>query len=817
MIQVGLSIFGFSPGSGSSVQPPDVGQPPVYYPPVPAIDMTAAAGSLSFPEGNNGSMAAKPGMETYKGLLSQALAGLYFQPSTSKSVHFAIVRYPRDKRYVNAFYGIIGHQGTGGQRFSLRYNAGAATSQPNRFQFYQYGNGGSPVMAYSAPWTEDEALVVAWCDGANNWQVDWYSLKDGTRYPGATVTQATTGFNGSGTVNIGGLGATTAFTANGTIPNLWPDSIAAVGYLSTSPTPLDAATWQSIALGANFKDVLPVLAVKFIREFTGATASLARDPFWTSDLTANTAAVGSVTAGVPGSTLLPGTTFRRQSPAQYLLIDRISGGQVYGLQANQTERAVPFSGISAGFSGAVELRVFEEQTGAVVRDWTAVGTPSGGVWSGSLMLPESVNGWLCVEARAQGTPSLVAHRREPFAVGYKFIIMGQSQTQIGMFSGDAGVPMTLPMTASYADLASIGTRASLGSASRWPVMGRVGMRFSVDGLVSFMNQFRRFKPKTPVMFYDDAVNGTSMRTLLEGVAGVTDRHWDDITDKLALYGNDVTGVLWNWLMNEGAFGGSDVRPLMTAMFLPAGLGQMPHSLITDLAPGWKLGILAGDRESYVIGREGMRRERAAFAHDNGFTLGPIVSDYRIEDMGGPHPVTQNTAPGQAGYGANPIHGSARLGQRMAVTALRMLGLDSSQNPYYANARLSPDGSRILVDAVAVNGGTVYSPAPLALRSWHVREPGDSGYVPTLSKGASAVLNGTVVEITRASGVWPAGTQVMRMDDSEKRANGDGAAEDAIHAGGLYETWAHDPLGFGFPVVGRRDEQGRWWPLFEATL
>lgn len=823
MIGVGISLANLiMPSTSGGVNPPS---PPLtgYYPAVPAVDLTAAGGSLMFPEGNNGSGAARAGMTDYKGLLSQLLTNVHPQGSTVKQVSMAIVRLPRDKRYANAIYGIMGTSGSGGLKWQLRYNAAAASANANLFQFYQAGNGGGNVTLYSAPWTEDEALVVAWCDGANTWQLDWYSLKDGTRYPGTPVSTSAApvnGFNSTNTtVNIGGNGSVTAFTANGTISGLWPGSIEAIGYQAGANAVTDPAIWQSVALGAQLSQVLPAAGSRLMREFDGTAASLSRVAFWTGDSTPTTAVVGSTTAGVPGSTLVPGSRFRRQSQAQYLLLDGLSGGQVYGLMRGQAERAVPFSGIAAGFTGPVEVRVYEAGTGVVVRDWTEVATPANGVWSGTLMLPESTNGWLASDVRARDLPSLTATRRDPFGVGYKFMIMGQSQTQIGMFGGPAQQVLADPMSASYADLRVTGVRATDGAAARWPVMGRVGMAYATDGTMSFINQFRRFKPKTPVMIYDDAVNGTSMRILLEGGAHTEDRQWADITDKLALYGNDVTAVIWNWLMNEGASGGTDVAPLMSAMFLPANQRDMAHSLVTELAPGWTLGVLAGDRESYITGREGMRRARAQFAYDNGFAIGPIVSDYRIEDGGGPHPIAQSTLPGQAGYGpavAFP-QGPARFGQRMAVTALRAIGADASQNPYYTDARRSTDGTRILVDAVAVNGGTIYSPAPNALRSWYVQEPGDSAYASTLSKGATAVLNGTTVEIKRASGTWDFGTKIMRMDDSEKRAQGDGTAEDAIHAGGIYESWAQDPLGFGFPVVGRRDASGKWWQLFEATL
>ena len=501
---------------------------------------------------------------------------------------------------------------------------------------------------------------------------------------------------------------------------------------------------------------------------------------------------------------------------------------VFGLKPGETKASVPFSGRA---SGPVEIRVFEAETGRIVRDWVQMPAPENGVWSGRVSLPESANGWLFADARLVGAPDVIAHARSEFGVGYKFMIMGQSQTAMPMVNMTTRLALEpgTAMSGSVATLVNLGLRRILGAEARRPVMGRIGTGVGFapsDGFVTFLNQFRRMKPKTPVMILNEAVSGTSMRALLAGeVDTATDRQWADITDKLDLWGPDVTAVLWNWLMNEGAMNGSNVVPLMSAMFLPDHTGDMAHSLARDLEPGWTLGVLGGDRESRITGREGMRAARTAFAHGNGFTLGPVVSDYRIENAGGPHPGKQFTNPGILGYTPPETfdHGIPRFMQRMGVMALQTVGAlsDVTVHPYYANPRFSADRRKILIDVMAVNGGRIYSPAPAALRSWYVKEESDPSFVSTVEKGAQAVLNTSVsppqVEITRASGSWGPGVIVQRMDDGEKRADNDGTAEDAIHSGGIYEDWAQDPLGFGFPVVGMRDENGLWRNLFELIV
>ncbi|WP_276946654.1 hypothetical protein [Haematobacter massiliensis] len=814
--------------TGGGEQPVEV-LTPALYPAVAPVSLTAAGGSLKFPEGNWNAQTARDGLKAYKGLLYQDRAGLSIAASGTPQATFAIIRLPVDKRDSTYMRGVFGHSGTGGNALRLAFvNPGnSVTAERSRFKGYQRGAGGGLAQPLSPVWDEDAALVVMHHDGVDQWALDWYSLIDGTRHAGdpftGTVNAPSAGMSG---FNIGGIGtvSTLATDANAATDMLWDGEIAAVGYLSGAA--VSPADWARIAMGAPLSEVLPVSAVKWVREFDGTEASLARPAWATADATGPTIAVPDSSPSMGGTMLGPGSAYRRQSEGQFVTFDSISAGRVYALKHGATTADVPLSGRA---SGPVEVRVFEAATGAVVADWTAFPAPVNGVWAAKLRLPESTNGWLFADVRLIATPSVRAQMRSEFGVGYKFMVMGQSQTAIPMANMTTRLALEpgTAMSASVAQLMYLGKRAELGADARRPVLGRIGTGVGFapsDGLVSFLNQFRRLKPKTPVMVVNETVSGTSMRVLLEGgVDADNDRQWADITDKLVLWGRDYTAILWNWLMNEGSPSGVNVTPLMAAMFLPANASDMTHSLVTELEPGWTLGVIGGDRESRINDRDGMRAARIAFAHDNGFTVGPAVSDYRIENAGGPHPGKQFNAPG-VGYTPPEVfeHGNARFMQRMAVMALQIAGVVSEPvpHPYLANARLSGDG-KIYVDAVAVNGGTIYSPAPAALRSWYVKEPGEPYFTSLTEKGGTAVLNTSVspprAEISRASGAWAAGTVIRRMDDSEKRADNDGAAEDAIHAGGIYETWAHDPLGFGFPVVGMRDAGGKWRILFEQSV
>jgi hypothetical protein len=74
---------------------------------------------------------------------------------------------------------------------------------------------------------------------------------------------------------------------------------------------------------------------------------------------------------------------------------------------------------------------------------------------------------------------------------------------------------------------------------------------------------------------------------------------------------------------------------------------------------------------------------------------------------------------------------------------------------------------------------------------------------------TAALVGNRVVLTRSSGNWPAGTVVWRMSAGEQRNASTVSEEDAILAGGIYESWAPDPLGFGKLLCGTMESSGKW--------
>lgn len=780
-------------------------------PVTPPVDVLRGGGSLAFPERNY--ERDTPVTPVAKGALLQTGAGGVLPVGSAPGAVAVVMRLPVDKRMTtlpNSFFGLLGNGvPTAGNSFSLRLfpaNYNNPASSRNLFQYFQRSSTGGVATLTSAPLTEDAALVVITCDGANIWQLDWYSLRTGQRFAGEAVTPASTvSSTSNGTFNIGRIGNISAYPSNGSDVTMsdFPGEIAAIYAVRQALTPQD---WSEIALGAPLERKVTAANVKYARVYDPATASLARPEWATADATPALLPVTGDGAAVTGSTLVPGSDFRRRAQATALTMDPLSSGWVYGVKSGETVYDVPFAGDAAGYSGAVEVRVYEAETGAVIRDWTQVATIQNGRWSGVLRLPKA-KGWWFADARPAVAPEVIWSRRDHFAVGYKLLVVGQSTTEIPLNSGAMGLPLPAKLNASYLDLAVLGERAAVGAAARTPTMGRIGPRWTTDGKVAFLNQFRAFDPETPVMLVDECVNGTSIMTLITGQVdnggARADRQWADFTDKMSLYGNDITAVLFNWGEHE-SLGTNDIAQGIEALFYGTGPKAALYNMASVLRPGWTAVTVSRQRMGDGTGAtEAKAQARLAWFQAQGFRWTPAISENRLD------------VPERVHQAGDYLTGCARFMQRLAVGALRGLGLDASGDPYFAAPLRS--GATITIDVIAVNGGEIYSPAPNALRSWMVMEPGDSTWQGATSGRFTATLENGKVILRRTSGEWASGTQVWFVSGGEASVLMTEEEETAINDGFVYERWSRDPFAVGMPVIGSRDAQGRWGVTFQTRV
>lgn len=775
------------------------------------VDIARGGGSLAFPERNYEQ--DTPVAPVAKGALLQTGAGGVLPIGSAAGAFAVILRLPIDKRVTllpNSFFGVLGNGvPSAGNSFSLRLfpvNYNNPASSRNVLQYFQRSPTGGIANVTSAPLSEDAALVVATCNGANGWQLDWYSLETGRRFEGEiSVPASTVGSTSNGTFNIGRIGNLAAYTTNGSGVTMsdFPGEIAAIYAIRQALTPQD---WSEIALGAPLEGKVAGANVRYARVYDPETARLIRPSWATGDVTAACQPVEGDGGTVTGSTLVPGSHFRRQSLAAALTMDPLSSGWIYGLKHGEQACDVPFSGTAVGYSGTVEVRVYEAATGIVIKDWTTVGTLEGGRWSGKLRLPKA-KGWWFAEARPASAPEAVWSRRDHFAVGYKLLVVGQSTTEIPLNNGVIGLPLPDGLNASFLNLDVLGARATLAAGARARNMGRIGPRWTTDGKVAFLTQFRAFDPETPVMLVDECVNGTSIMTLISGQVdnggAREDRQWADLTDKLDHYGNDVTAVLFNWGEHE-SLGASDIAQGIEALFYGTGPKASLYNLSSVLRPGWTAVTVSRQRMGDGSGAtEAKAQARLTWFQDRGFRWTPAISDNRLD------------VPERVHQAGDYLTGCARFMQRLAVGALRGLNLDASGDPFFANARRA--GGSLVIDVIAANGGEIHSPTPTALRNWMVMEPGDAGWQGTTSGRFTATLEGSRVILRRSGGTWAANTQIWFVSGGEASVLMTEAEETAINDGVVYEQWPADPFGVGLPVIGTRDAQGRWGVIFQVSV
>lgn len=736
------------------------------------VDMSAAAGSLAFPQANTATADTAHALA-----LDQPMTGMpaaMFSAKLPEAALFAIVRLPRETRYHNATWRIADFDGGSTNRVLWMRLYGAAHGSSGVRNKFRGGIDTGSAAPYSAVWDEDAALVVYRRNAAATMVIDWYSLVDGTKHAGAPGSQ-------NRSFTVGTNAAARVGAAVNTDPgdfSGWPGEIEAVGYVEGSVPDED---WSRIALGARLENVLPVTGVKWVRELDGSTGSLAA-PSWA---TADTSDAMTTLWAAP---LRGGSDFRRTGETAYLSPDPIPDGKVWGLLPGETARDIALSGAAAGRTGDVEARLIYERTGEVAVDWTSLGAIAGGAFSGTVTVPKSVDGWLVTQFRTTGEPDQITDMRARIGVGYKILQLGQSQTQIYLQSNAIGTATTHPDTGSYvtADEGDMQV-ALMGPRPR-------------DGLGAFVDQLRAFDPHTPIMVVDAAKNGTGPDQLMDDGQG--NRQWSELQAKLDYIGNDISVVSMNWATQGWRSGGASVAETFEALLYGTGTypGKVDHNLADALRSGFGFALSPATRHQGNV-HETVRTEQITYANAAGLTVGPPVSDYRIEDGGGPHP--------DSTYNGNDQNPNRIFGQRLAIGVARVLGLESGANPHFTGASRSGDTITVTTSATSLS-----SPGDSGL--WFEVDEG-GGWITLDTAGASATLSGGDVQITKDGGQgWEAGTKLRFRANGPDRPKDDGAAEDAAIAGALYAPFADDALGLGLPVVGSVTG-GNWSNLFETVL
>ncbi|SHE79929.1 hypothetical protein SAMN05444339_10296 [Loktanella atrilutea] len=773
----------------------------VFPPLEPPVDMAAATTSMRMPRANN-VLASET--DERQSLLQQSFANNMFVSGTgNEKAFFAIVRLPKEQRAFSRTIQLVDVLTDSSRFLNIQYYGEAAGSGTTRGRFGAKSGGGSPATIYSQPWTEDSALLVYRRAASGNMVLDWYSLIDGTKYAGAEGGNYQA-VNSASTAQTWGVGGVRAPVAGDGLN--WPGDISAIGYVDSTTAAGDAlndAAWSDIAKGKPLSAALPIASTLWVREFTGTTAGLAKPAWATGDV--------SVPMTVSGAApLKPGGDFRKQGLTDFMVLNPSSpvDGDVWSILNGAT---VTLSGTCSGRTGNAEVRMLNPD-GTTSLDWTVISPISGGAFSGTVAVPASTAGWVALQIRSSNQPTKITNFRDKVGAGLNVVELGQSQRQRMLAS--VGLDLSFPQknTASYV------TTDLVSGPNTTPMQQNLLTRATAsDGTRALVNQIRAFWPSLPIRIIDGAVNGTGPIQLMQDSNAA--RSWAELQTKIDRVGGKLDAIVMNWATTEwravsNGIGEGDVvfealmlgsGPAWDALVAANGGTAGLHSFGSYVAAGAKVILEPATRYSSPLINGDVhsptRLNQINMANTKGWTVGPPISDFAIQafgtDLNGPH---QDAAK----------QGNRRMGARSAIGIARAFGRDSSTNPYFTTVVRS--GGTLTVSVALPNGGTLSSPAPTALRNWQVDDGGSGTFVST---GFTAAISGNTVILTKTSGSWAAGTKVKYLANGEPRADSDGAAEDAIVAGMLYETWGPSTLEVGLPVMGSLSG-GKWVSFYEAT-
>jgi len=741
----------------------------------PTVVTASLAGSLRFPDTNGHTAATNL-------VLRQSTTNMP-APLAADTAFFGIIELPSVVRNEEEIYTILG-DGFGGDEFTIAVYGRGPNLGERRNTVTCFAN--DTIVSSVLPTTLERFLLVAERQ-ANNVRVGVYPCDGSTSLPGtfkSAVSGTTGAYAWTGTeFRIGDFGSDGTAPAATFLPvskqRRFPGEIALLGYVDGTAT---QANWESIAAGADPITVLGAANLPWYRRFDGTTETLDHPSAATAD---------STSAATVFGTMLKGGHIVAQSEAKSLLVNPLPlPGQVYGVKkaVNWASAQVPLSGTAAGRNGeTIEARILYEGTNNLLLDWTVVGNVASGAWTGTVTCPRSANGWCYVEVRSQSEPAAVATRMQPFAAGYKLVMLGQSQVTIAMNGTGFGSTVTTPLKLTYASVLENAPGVSPLKA------GRVGGDYVSDALAELSNTLGLYSNDTPIMVIRESVNGTRVDQFLDdGQAG---RTFDTIVASVAAVGGDVSIVLHQWGTSDA--GEPDYGDLHDELNAATPVAPIDHSLPQALDAGYEYLVMPLSRHSNNY-MNNIRQTSIAWAQANSNPFGPWFSDVTIDEGGGTTGAHQNIS---------VLMGNPNWGAKAGIGVARAVGIDTSTNPYFAQGvELSSDRTKITVTPVLPNGGTLYSPAPTNLSQFFVSENGGSSYA---TDGFIAAIADGKVEITKDSaGTFATGSMVSVRSDNRNFESGVWSEAD-ITAGVLYESYDKDRMNRGLMIMGGRDSDGNY--------
>lgn len=517
---------------------------------------------------------------------------------------------------------------------------------------------------------------------------------------------------------------------------------------------------------------------------------------------AHWSAIAAVTQIEPATVSVTIATALTPTTTSTAMVDGLVVGLVPGTEYAQVE----FKG-TTNAAAEIQVKVIADSDSSLVHDWVTVANPSGsGAWSGTVWMPKS-SGWWNAQVRAVSDPGNTDSIAEKWAVGYKFMLLGQSQVAIMCGEGES---FYTPDPANYGKHSFYSWQAyNAGGTGIAESLVLIDGTNKGDGISVLADQFIAYDPNTPVMWVREAVSGTGLVEMLDN--SNTARSITDLTDKTGKYGEDFTGVLVSWLTHDAA---GDIFEGNGDWAVDIMTGDDNHGFPVDgnLSDHYQTGCQIiwspSTRHSYSQGfQEPYHGPAVATTQSKGWPIAPPCQDYPIADGDSAHPSSSS-------------QGSSRLAVSMATGAARCVGADSSTNPSLASAQRSLDGTQVIVSFNLPNGGSLTSPAPSAVTGFEVSEDSGSSWLDTFTTS----LDGNTLVLAKTSGSWAASGSLQVRKRSSMAHSGRpavGSEELAIVAGDIYETNADDVTNgiggtiYGFEILGLN--AGTWeYPRF-ATI
>lgn len=724
--------------------------------------------------------------------------------------------------------------------FGLFYtprSTGPFPSAAHRFTFSTRGEtvsvatiGNSEVI----PAGTRRILVAARFDGAS-FVVDFWDCDTGVKSAG-TPWAMPSGWVGiqnlTNNVAIGALrpGSFPVLASSGTSHTItaFRGEIDFASMLDTNPSD---ATLQAVALGAD-----PIAA--FGSANCRMHANLSANGGVTFPVTSNRAYFASGAALTKLGTLYPGSSIRRQSsgtssaPSFYLTLDRLIDPCLCSLKKGDTQASLPVSFKVGGTTGAIEVRVQDEDGAIVGADWRAVATASGATASGTVNLPWHPNdkAYRLTFRIPDGSGGyLHAYANSDVVVTHAMVDLGQSEmyraTEHG-YTTTGSTGNTLGLSYDGATGGKYIYRCSFlntnDGVSRPIIVRSRFNRYNATGpQIAKANRLRAYTSR-PLTFIHAAVSGTSLFDLLDdGQAG---RKWSDFALALSALGNrDNSGrpmVRCVTMMWEAFFAGTNwaaqvLRPLATGVESVTQSGSyiaqadIDHWLFdgVTLNPAFDLVVLPANRMTNV-----------GTATTDAHSTADLRLDMRVNSptwfapvLVGPENGVHACEPSGAAISTHPdtarATGQMPWSRKVADGHALGLGLLAFTRPGVAAAVFGGSNTTITVTVTgksgdsldtegnayaAIYGASPVSPIGLAVSGFEVQDGGAGAW--SKDGFTATIASGSTITLTKSSGAWAAGTRI--------RFNPGGPGGYTGYSGATEDTWVkNNPVFGGHEVAG----------------